>query len=285
MKSPMEIDLPVSTVLGYMPNKYLDLATVSKLFSANYAPTVTQIDKDTSLNNMVEYFENGMPVSEHPPFRASELGRLDLFELAVEHGCVISHGTVEVAARCGHLRIIEYIWYVGSLCPHCACTGASMGGQLDVLKWLFPGDKWFPDQLDTSRLLVRNAVVGGFLPVVKWAHEKGQELDSALLGTAAVHGHFELVKYIHFKGLREYSIAAILHAALRGDLRTVKWLREQGYPWSDGICMLLARRGHLQALKYVRDHGCPWGMLKIGSVGHVIDEHMRTYLVDAQCPL
>ncbi|CAN0574190.1 unnamed protein product, partial [Ectocarpus sp. 12 AP-2014] len=95
------------------------------------------------------------------------------------------------------------------------------------------------------------AVVGGFLPIVKWAHEKGQELDSTLLGTAAVHGHFELVKYIHFKGLREYSIAAILHAALRGDLQTVKWLREKGYPWSDGICTLLARRGHLQALQYV----------------------------------
>jgi len=286
MKSPMDVDLPVSTVLGYMPdNKYLDLATVSKLFSAKYAAKGTQIDKDTSFNNMVEYFENGMPVSEHVLCRASALGRLDLFELAVEHGCVVSHKAVEVAARCGHLRILEYIWYVGSLCTQCACTGASKGGQLDVLKCLFPGDKWLPDQLDTSRLLVRNAVVGGFLPIVKWAHERGQELDSTLLGTAAVHGHFELVKYIHFKGLREYSIAAILHAALHGDLRTVKWLREKGYPWSDGICTLLARRGHLQALKYVRSHGCPWGMLKISSVGPVIDEHVRTYLVEAECPL
>lgn len=289
----MEIDLAVSAVLGFMPdNKFLDLGTVSKLFSAKYAPKTTQITEDTSFNNMVEYFENGMPISEHATFRASELGRLDLFELAFEHGCGINHKAIEVAARRGHLHIVEYIWYNGFLCAQCACTGASKGGKLGVLQWLFPGDRWFPDQLDTSRMLVRNAVIGGFLTIVKWVHEKGQVLDSALLGTAATYGHFEIVKYIHYnqtrgacQGLGKYPISAILHAALRGDLKVVKWFREKGYPWSDGICMLLARRGHLEALKYVRGHGCPWGMLRIGSVGPVIDEGMRDFLVHAKCPV
>lgn len=289
----MEIDLVVSTVLGFMPeNKFLDVATVSQLFSAKYTPKVTQITEDTSFNNMVEYFENGMPISEHVTLQTSELGRLDLFDLAFEHGCVIGHKAIEVAARRGYLHIVEYIWYKGFLCIECACTGASNGGQLRVLQWLFPGDRWYTDQLNTSRMLVRNAVMGGFLTIVKWAHEKGQALDSALLGTAATYGHRELVKYIHYhqkcgacQGLGEYPISAILHASLRGDLEMIEWLREKGYPWSDGICMLLARRGHLRALKYVRGHGCPWGMLRIGSVGPVIDEEMRQFLVDSDCPL
>ena len=289
----MEIDLTVSTVLGFMPeNKCLDVATVSKLFSKKYAPRVTLITENTSFNNMVEYFENGMPISEHVTFQASDLGRLDLLELAFEHGCGINHKVNEVAARRGHLHIVKYIWDKGFLCTQCACTGASKGGQLGVLQWLFPADKWYHNQLNNSKMLVRNAVIGGFLTIVKWAHEKGQVLDSALLSTAVTYGHFELVKYIHHnqthracQGLGEYPISAILHAALRGDLEVVKWLREKGYPWSDGICMLLARRGHLEALKYVRGHGCPWGMLIIGSVGPVISEETRQFLVDSECPV
>lgn len=96
-----------------------------------------------------------------------------------------------------------------------------------------------------------------------------------------------LSSYIHYnqEGFEKYTVSAILHAASRGDLEVVRWLRDKEYPWSEGICMLLARRGHLRALKYARDHGCPWGMLKIGSVGPVIDEEMRAFLVDAECPV
>lgn len=290
----MLTDLPVSTVLGYMPdNKYLDLAPVSKLFSAKYAPRLTQISEDTSINNMVEYFRNGMPTTEHITFKASEMGRIDLFQIAIEHGCVVSHKAMEVAARLGHLQILQYTGFrFRFVCHQCVCTGASKGGRLDVLRWMFPERNWRPEQLVLSRLLTRNAVVGGFISVVAWAHDKGQDLDSALLSTAATHGHFELVKYIHHNqvqpegaSLGEYPISPILHAALRGDLRTVTWLRDKGYPWSDGVCMLLARRGHLKALKYARDNGCPWGMLRIGSVGPVIDQDMRDYLVDSACPV
>lgn len=290
MTDPMQIDMCVSTVLGFVPNnKFLDLGTVSKLFKANYAPKTTAVNADTSFNNMVEYFENGMPASERLPLKAAERGSLDVFELAVEHGCVISHRAVEVAARRGHVHILNYIWYKNCLCVQCACGGASRGGKLGVLKWLFPANKWFEHELAMSTMLVRIAVAEGSLPIVKWAHEKGQHLESALLSTAATYGHFELLKYIHFARARsdsggKYPISAMLHAALRGDLRTLTWLREAGYPWSDGICVVLAGRGNLEALQYVRDNGCQWGLLKIGSVGPDIGKEMRQYLVDSGCP-
>lgn len=292
MKNPMQIELCVSTVLGFVPDhKFLDLGTVSKLFRANYfAPKTTAVSTDTSYNNMVEYFENGMPTSERLPFRAAERGSLDVFELAVEHGCGINHRAIEVAARRGHVRILNYIWYKNCLCVQCACGGASRGGKLSVLKWLFPANKWFDNELAMSTMLVRNAVVKGSLQIVKWAHEKGQNLESALLSTAATYGHFELLKYIHFARARsessggKYPISAMLHAALHGDLRTLTWLREVGYPWSDGICVVLAGRGDLEALQYVRDNGCQWGLLTMGSVAPDIGKEMRQYLVDSGCP-
>lgn len=287
----MEIDLPVATVLGFMPNnKYLDLATVSKLFSRKYTPRVTAIDQHTSLNNMAEYFESGMPATENVPRKAAEMGRLDLFQLAVQQGCIISHKTMEVAANKGHLDIIKCIdnHTNAKLCPVCMCQGASRGGHLYILKFLFPADAWLSEQL--AKMLVRNAVLNGHLSVVKWVHEKGLPLDSALLSTAATHGHFELVKYIHYHQTRpdnlgEHPISVVLHAALKGSLQTLVWLRERGYPWSNGICLILARRGHLEALKYARSNGCAWGALKIGSVGPVIDSDMRSFLVQDGCPV
>lgn len=289
----MENELIVSTILGFVPpTNFLDVATVSKTFKRNYVSRRTELTGDTSANNLVEYFRSGMPKTERVPLKASKLGRLDLFEIAFTHGCVISHKTTEAAARGGHINIVKYIARTTKLCTLCACTGASKGGKLNILEWVFPAKQRFTDEVEMSTMIIRNAAVGGFLPIVAWAHDRGQELDSALLGTAATYGHFEVVKYIHSHqlastegGLGEYPISAILHAALKGDLQTLVWLREKGYPWSDGICMILARRGYLEALKYVRSQGCPWGMLRIGSVGPVIDEDMHTYLVEEGCLL
>ena len=281
MKNPMTVDVSVSTVLAFVPRgKYLDVATVSKLFAANYAAKVTRIGEDTSVNNLDEYFDNGLPASKHVSLRASELGRLDLFRLAVESGCGIGHKSIEVAARRGHLKMLVYIAECRALCTQCAGTGASSGGHLGVLRWLFPGSKWCADQ--ESGLFMRNAVMGGFLPMVRWIHQKGQELNKELLETSITHANLDMVKYIHHhKTWEEYPTSALLRAALRGHLEIMQWLREQGYPWSDGICMLLAKRGHIEAIKYARAHGCPWGMLKIRMVGGVV----REALLDLECPV
>ena len=288
MKHPMHIDLSVSTVLSYVPgHKYLDVATVSKLFRAKYAPkAVTAIDTDTSTRNLAEYFQNGMPVSEDVPAKAARMGRLDLFHVAIDHGCAISHKTTRIAAKLGHLHILQYIGY-WNLCHQCVCAGASMGGKLNVLEWLLPEKRWMQDQIPISKMVTRNAVAGGFLPIVTWAHNKGVALDHTHLNTAATYGHFEIVKYVHHAqtSAKKYPTATILHSALRGDLRTLAWLNQKGYPWSDGICVLLARKGSLEALKYARNHGCPWGLLTIGSVRTIIDADMLAYLVDAGCPL
>lgn len=287
MQNPMCIDLPVSTVLSYVPDhKYLDVATVSKLFRAKYAPkAVTAIANDTSTNNLAEYFENGMPISDHVPTKAAEMGRLDLFQVAIGRGCTISHKTTRVAANLGHLHILQYIGY-WNLCHQCVCAGASMGGKLNVLKWLLPEKRWLQDQISTSKIVMRNAVAGGFLPIVAWAYNKGVTLDHTHLNTAATYGHFEIVKYIHHAQRSvKYPSSVILHAALRGDLPTLAWLNKKGYPWSDTICVLLARKGNLGALRYARNHGCPWGMLTIGSVRTIIEGDMLAYLVDTGCPL
>lgn len=281
----MHIDLPVSTVLSYVPgHKYLDVATVSKLFRARYAPeAVTAIANDTSTHNLAEYFQNGMPISEKVTTKAAQMGRLDLFHVAIDHGCAISHKTTRFAANLGHLHILQYIGY-RNLCHQCVCEGASMGGKLNVLKWLLPEKRWLQDQISISKMVMRNAVAGGFLSIVAWAYDNGVTLDHNHLNTAATYGHFEIVKYVHFGDVPHRDHTALC-SARRSAHTSLAWLNKKGYPWSDGICVLLARKGNLEALKYARNHGCPWGLLTIGSVRTIIDGDMLAYLVDAGCPL
>lgn len=228
-KTPLEIDLSVSTILGFVNNKYLDVATVSKSWGENYMVKSTKIDADTSFNNMVEYLQSGLPVSSRLTLTASELGRQDLFQLAVEHGSTVEHKSMTVAAKGVHLGILKYIDAPDSLCSMCVCKGASEGGQLGVLRWLFPGKQWLPGGM--SKTLIRNAVIGGFLDIVVWAHEcKWERLDSGLSASAAMHGHLGVVKYIHFnqsqRELGQYPKTALIHAAMRGDVETLGWLND-----------------------------------------------------------
>ena len=45
----------------------------------------------------------------------------------------------------------------------------------------------------------------------------------------------------------------------------LQWLREDGCPWDENICMAAAEGGHLEMLLWARANGCPW------------DEYTRIY--------
>ena len=38
----------------------------------------------------------------------------------------------------------------------------------------------------------------------------------------------------------------------------LKWARENGCPWGEGVCSAAARGGHLEVLQYARANGCLW---------------------------
>jgi hypothetical protein len=52
--------------------------------------------------------------------------------------------------------------------------------------------------------------------------------------------------------------ATVSGAASGGQLDVLKWAREQGCPWEEGICRDAAKLGHLEMLQWARAHGCPW---------------------------
>ena len=53
----------------------------------------------------------------------------------------------------------------------------------------------------------------------------------------------------------------------------LKWARENGCPWGEGVCSAAARGGHLEVLQYARANGCPWdeGTCSAAALGGHLD--------------
>ncbi|MDE2101059.1 MAG: hypothetical protein KGL39_27680 [Patescibacteria group bacterium] len=108
--------------------------------------------------------------------------------------------------------------------------------------------------------LVRNkAVVEGRIPVIQWLWGRGHKLKE-LCHVAAKKGMLRVLRCGlnrgYELGVMEYDIAAA-----NGQLNVIKWLRAQGCPWDERVCVTAARRGHLEVLEWVRANGCPWDEL------------------------
>lgn len=79
--------------------------------------------------------------------------------------------------------------------------------------------------------------------------------------TAASGGHLEVLKFLRQEGF-PWSTSVCEMAARNGHLVILRWARSQDppCPWDDSTCFLAARNGHLEILQWTRsqDPPCPW---------------------------
>ena len=85
----------------------------------------------------------------------------------------------------------------------------------------------------------------------------GREIKNLSNAEAAELGDVSLLKDRHSRGLLgdEYLLCAA--AARNGDLKELKALRADKWPWNEGTCANAAYGGHLEVLKWARENGAP----------------------------
>ncbi len=74
-------------------------------------------------------------------------------------------------------------------------------------------------------------------------------------------------------------------AAKNGDLKLLKYLHENGYPWNESICEIAALNDHLEILNYAHQNGCPWNEITCYNAtcaGHL---NILIYAHQNGCPL
>ena len=109
-------------------------------------------------------------------------------------------GTCDIAARCGHLKVLKWLvangwsWGIGT------CRAAAEGGQIAVLVWAKDnGYEWTDDAMEAG-VICEYAASEGQLGVLKWARSIGCEWHSDLYALAARGGHLETLQWARANG-------------------------------------------------------------------------------------
>jgi hypothetical protein len=129
-----------------------------------------------------------------------------------------------------------------------------------------------PDPLHSGNL--NGACEGGHLPTVQWMRSLDPPVDWDEEGLvnecsrAAGSGNVELMKWLREQG-RPWSsrgpnngLDCINNAADYGHLEMIQYLLAQGCEWSTATCKIAARQGHLEVLQFLRSNQGPSGERK-----------------------
>ncbi len=183
---------------------------------------------------------------------AARGGHLNILEWARENGCRLGEETFSAAASGGHLDCLKWLRKCGCLFNTTnTCSNAASGGHLDCLKWL----RECGCLLNTNTC--SNAASGGHLDCLKWLRENGCPWNGSTCSNAAYNGHLDCLKYA-VENDCPWDESTCSNAAYNGHLDCLQWAHENGCPWDEFTCSNAARHGHVNCLKYARKNDCPF---------------------------
>ena len=179
---------------------------------------------------------------------AARAGRVDVLRWMRAHGYGWDANTSAAAAYGGHLHVLKWLRRKG--CPHDAETYdvAEVGSSLDIIMWLRES------RPDWPRCRVVAAL--GSIDVLKWLHGAQCDGKCGARYTAALYGREDVLAWLEDRG-EYFSSLVTEYAAAGGKLWMVKWLRLRA-PWNAFVSLAAASHGHLHVLKWVVENGCPW---------------------------
>lgn len=93
---------------------------------------------------------------------------------------------------------------------------------------------------------------------------------SRALDTSINYGHLQCVKFLHQQGV-PWTAYSMKLAAISRSVEVIKYLHESGVPWDNSTTGLLVREDHLAGLMYAFEHGAPWypRMTALAAKGHL----------------
>ena len=163
-------------------------------------------------------------------FLASGIGRLHIVEWICRELSVWDPRAWEIAARNGHLHILQ--WMHSKIHP-CdidvrsygtdICSNASFGGQLSVLQWGWEKRLWTED--DASFVEI-GAASCGHTHILEWYKGLGKRLDAIFIcGVAIRNGRLEVLQWMRENNLTLDAIRIADLAATEKQAHIQEWVR------------------------------------------------------------
>uniref|UniRef100_K3WNV6 Ankyrin repeat protein n=1 Tax=Globisporangium ultimum (strain ATCC 200006 / CBS 805.95 / DAOM BR144) TaxID=431595 RepID=K3WNV6_GLOUD len=121
----------------------------------------------------------------------------------------------------------------------------------DVVKWLDANVQGLPQ-------CSWEAAENGHLEIVKFLHERGNTrvgLDLAYVDRIVLHGHLDVIQWLHANNLLTCSNYVMDSTAVYGHLDLVQWLRENHYEGCTNYAIVWAAgNGHLEVIKWLHEN-------------------------------
>lgn len=170
----------------------------------------------------------------------------------------------DVAARLGHLHVLQYLHSIG--CPTATLTmsHAVLSNHIECLKFLHNSGCAF------GPTVLYSAVHSGSIDCVKYLHQHGCPWGAETLHLWQLRGGLNVRMDATFPGqdrLGTFTYAAkngctvdpqsFVLAAFHGLTGFVKYLCRKGVVWDAAAVDMAARYNHVACLKYILNHGCP----------------------------
>jgi hypothetical protein len=216
--------------------------------------------------------ELGMPLGPEVVNGAAASGRVSMLRhLARERHCALPRNIGYSAAHSGNIDMLKYVVKHRRKFTPYACSNAARVGRLPALQYILSTlqctcdeQPYGPDErcdlcewiTDSS---IYDAATGGTIEMLQWLQQQYPHAtaDNAL-DAAVSAGQTAMCAYLHSQQPDDYPLSedACRSAAFRGQVETLDWLRQHGYPWSgEGLRRSAARGGSIASMQYLQQQG------------------------------
>jgi hypothetical protein len=196
--------------------------------------------------------ELGMPLNGTVVEAVAQSGRLSVLQhLITEQQSRRPLDISYYAARSGNISMLNWLRAEGCEFNHRTCAGAAQGRQLAALQHLrSEGANWDADEIGCE------AAMGGSIEVVEWLRqEQGIEFNSTSIMWAADGGQIAMCQHLRSIGC-EWTESACAQAVTSCHFDMLRWLRENGCPWSVyEVSMEAASVSNIEVLDYIVEQG------------------------------
>lgn len=152
---------------------------------------------------------------------------------------VLQINCMRYSARNGYLKLLKSIMEkrnCGYMVIFTLYNEASRRNHVDVIRWLY---ETYNIQISESAVYL--AAEYGSLDVIKYSYEIGAPSLNIMWKLASQHGQIHILQYIideHKDSIASITVGIYQTAIQKGQLDTVKWIREKGFDWDEDMITL-----------------------------------------------
>ncbi|XP_022178024.1 uncharacterized protein LOC111039050 [Myzus persicae] len=148
-----------------------------------------------------------------------------------------------------------------------------------------PGDRLREIKPDANKLDVcSEASSFGHLDCLRQAHVAGIPWNWRSVELACRYGHLDCLTYLHTNGCDTGGNVSALSAASAGQISTLEYALNNGFPHPRNLCTEVSRHGHLELLRYLRSSGFPCDETTTAAAAEHNQLELLKFLRSENCP-